>query len=216
MVQPKARVQTPDSLLEQRYSGAAPANRSALLNLTADAGAADLPRGYGWTQCNFPGGASTTISTSGCNRPCTEQHEKVHLNDISPCCRNANVEHFFASDQAAKDRVRANWRRWVESIRATLECRAYDVSVPCADHSLVEKKCNRDSMTHDEKECCGEIEVARDDDVAGQRIYSCATTSRSLPPCPFGPSGPQSAGPAPESTSEQQPNEVLARGRRRR
>jgi len=148
-----------------------------------------LPSGYGWTECKFPGGAKSTITTSGCNLPCTVAHEAVHQNDIKPCCDQANTEYFFADSAEKKDRVRATWKRWADSVRATTECRAYAVSIPCLNRALSEKKCGTDAMNPADKECCGEIRLAHDDDVAGSDKY-CPSAAKNLPPCPFGPSGP--------------------------
>jgi hypothetical protein len=155
----------------------------------AGAGRPIAPRGYGFTQCNFPGGAKSTILTSGCNKPCTELHENVHLKDIKGCCEQATSEYFLARSAEEKDRVRATWARWTESILATTECRAYAVSLPCLDRLIGEKKCQSEAMKPEDKECCGELKLARDDDDAGSKQY-CPSALPVLPRCPFGPSGP--------------------------
>jgi hypothetical protein len=147
-----------------------------------------LPSAYGFTECTFPGGAKSTILTSGCNKPCTVLHEQVHLNDVKDCCAQANLEFFLARSAEEKNRIRSSWTRWAESIRATTECRAYAVSIPCLDRAMAEKKCSQ-AATPDYKECWGELKLARDDDDAGSKQY-CPSALPVLPRCPFGPSGP--------------------------
>jgi hypothetical protein len=188
------------------------ADSSLFFNLIATGTPTDLPSGYGFTKCDFPGGASSTVTTSGCNRPCTELHEKVHLADIKPCCNQANMEYLLSVSPEAKERVKATWGRWANTIRPVTECRAYDVSVPCLQKTLKEKKCDRASMTAEEKECCGEIKLALDDDIAGQNLYSCEKTSRVMPPCPFGPSGPQATTQLPNPATEGPDNSLPAQG----
>src|SRR5437773_7163841 len=68
-----------------------------------------FPTSYGETQCSIPGGPSSTIFTSGCNKPCTVVHENVHLTDIKSCCQQANLEYFLASSNQEQDRVRSSW-----------------------------------------------------------------------------------------------------------
>jgi hypothetical protein len=159
----------------------------------ADAGAGTqlptFPRDYGGTDCNFPGGAVSTIYTSGCNKPCIELHESVHLRDIKPCCQEANIQYFLAGSAAEKAKVKTVWANWADSVRATLECRAYAVSNPCLDRAKKENKCDSDNLSPSQKECCGEIKLARDDGDYAEKKY-CPSAAPTLLPCPFGPAGP--------------------------
>lgn len=206
------------------------ANSTMLLNMASSVTDSATPRGYGGTVCNIPGHAETKITTGGCNRPCTEAHEAVHFNDIKSCCEAANLRAAFTSPEE-QARVRDTWNRWVDDFRPIAECRAYDVSVPCLNRLFAEKKCDRESMTHDEHECCGEIDIARNDDMHGQRDYNCDKASRQVPRCPFGPSGPQSSmfgddsvvdqqaainQPADQQPADQQPDQALAQAYFRR
>jgi hypothetical protein len=164
-----------------------------------------FPSDYGQTFCNIPGKAESTISTSGCNRPCTKEHEGVHLDDIKPCCNAANIEYLLAPNPDVKDRVKSRWGQWVNLFRPIAECRAYDVSVPCFDKLLKEKGCVRASLTPDERECCGEIQLNLKDDMDGQQIYKCNSTSRQMPRCPFETSSPRLMA-GDDSMVEQQPD----------
>jgi hypothetical protein len=191
-----------------------------LHNLSGLAG--DSVGTYGGTDCYFPGGARSDVTTSGCNKPCTVAHEAVHLEDIKDCCRAANLDFLLAGTDQAKQEVRTRWTNWKNLVRPITECRAYDVSVPCADRLLKDKKCDRQQMTPDEKECCGEIQLARDDDRAGQDKYKCESTPRQIPKCPFtdatpGPRLSDTEMPAPDDTmATQQPDEAMAQTRMRR
>jgi len=67
------------------------------------------------------------------------------------------------------------------SIRATTECRAYAASIPCPDHLIADRKCS-EAKKPEEKECCGELKLARDDDDAGSKQY-CPSALPALPRC---------------------------------
>ena len=120
-------------------------------------------------------------------------HENVHFKDIKPCCDQANIEYLLAPSAEAKERVKMVWNRWVQSARPATECRAYNVSIPCLERLIKEKGCDKDTIDPANKECCGELGLALQDDKAGADQYQCSSTSPAMPKCPFGPSGPQMA-----------------------
>jgi hypothetical protein len=163
---------------------------SASLSCDDDQQKTNLPPSmYGRTDCKFPGGAVPTIYTSGCNKPCIELHENVHVNDIKPCCTQANVEYFLAPDDAAKQKIKSIWCDWQKAILSATECHAYSASNPCLDRAKTENHCDKATLTPAERECCGEINLARQDGEAGSR--GCPAVLPEFPPCPFGPSGPK-------------------------
>ena len=69
--------------------------------------------------------------------------------------------------------MKSKWSQWVNLVRPIAECRAYDVSVPCFNKLLKQKACDRPTLTPDEHECCGEIQLNLKDDMDGQQIYKC-------------------------------------------
>lgn len=205
---------------------------SRLFHLSPGVGGGGFPSGYGETFCNIPGKADSNVTTSGCNRPCTVAHEAVHLSDIRSCCAMANTAYMLAYNAERKSKVKSGWSQWVDKVRPVTECRAYDVSVPCFNNLLKEKGCDRPSLTPDERECCGEIKLNLEDDIAGQRIYTCNSTPRQMPSCPFDIAGPSVSMSGDDSTvnqtvvdqvpdvdqqpPDQQPDQALAQARFRR
>jgi hypothetical protein len=148
-----------------------------------------FPDSYGETVCQFPGTIVSEVTTSGCNKACTELHESIHRADMKPCCEQANVEYMFAKNAAEKAKVVSTYCDWQAAAQATLECRAYSQSNPCLDRTMAEKKCESDTLTSEEKECCGELKLARKDGEHFSQQF-CPSAAATVPQCPFGPGGP--------------------------
>ncbi|MBI5192608.1 MAG: RHS repeat protein [Nitrospirae bacterium] len=118
----------------------------------------------GKTWCDINTGTMVTeIYNKKCTRVCTEEHESDHRNYRGPCCALFKT----CYDNAGKDiGEQANciekYKNWIKETSAFSECRAYTVSVNCAEREL--KKCDctlKDHAggdhqigEHYNKECC--------------------------------------------------------------
>jgi hypothetical protein len=139
----------------------------------------------GETICSFPDGTpSTTVSNTACSRTCTEEHEAVHAADITPCCSAAGTAFRAATTEAAKKAVRRSFVRWLNANRSFFECRAYGVSVVCANRLIGEKKCGKPDMAEGDRECCTNLAAYRTDKEA-RRKSNCDAAGDALTDCPF-------------------------------
>ncbi len=132
----------------------------------------------GSSKCNL-GGASQVITNNNdeATRQCTQEHEEKHVSDRSACCETARAA--YQADGADRAAIMRAWNDWVRTNRPWFECRAYGVSVTCADGLLSDNNCSGDSPP----EVCTEIQSYRDH-VAERKTHYCGLAAGSRTPCP--------------------------------
>lgn len=136
----------------------------------------------GTTTCVFPGGLpSSTVTNPNCSAVCTGEHEAQHYSDISPCCAAAGLA-YRAAPASDKPGIRTQFFTWLNANRRYFECRAYAVSVVCADREIAAKDCNGTPSPADTA-CCTHLAAYRTDK-ASRMVSNCAG-GPSLSACPF-------------------------------
>lgn len=136
----------------------------------------------GTTTCVFPGGTpSSAVTNPNCSSVCTGEHEAKHYSDISPCCAAAGTA-YRAAAAADKPGIRSQFFTWMNANRSYFECRAYAVSVACADREIAAKSCNGPPAAGDAA-CCTHLAAYRADKES-RRVSNCAG-GPALSACPF-------------------------------
>jgi hypothetical protein len=108
-----------------------------------------LYQGSGVTTCNTSTGTPTTSVTEHCAGTCVQEHEDIHVNDISACCANyANCVSSGGANCATR------WRTWVNSIRDWTECNAYTREETCLT-SLISSGCGTEGTIS--ASCCNTL-----------------------------------------------------------
>jgi hypothetical protein len=136
----------------------------------------------GTTTCVFPAGtASMNVTNTACSSVCTSRHESKHVEDIGPCCAKAGEAYRAATTGADRAAARSSFFRWMSGHRDYFECRAYAISVSCADEQMTAKKC--DAPAAGDVDCCNELKSYRDDKES-RRVSHCAA-GQALGACPW-------------------------------
>ena len=162
----------------------------------AECSCAESPIGMGEPRQTAPGGEEMNFTTGGsskCNlrgasqvitnnndeatRQCTQEHEEKHVSDRSACCETARAA--YQADGADQPAIMRAWNGWIRTNRPWSECRAYGVSVRCAEGLLGQNNCGGDSPPA----VCAEIQSYRDH-VAERRTHYCDRAADSRTPCP--------------------------------
>jgi len=113
----------------------------------------------GFSMCNLAGDAPRIVNNNDeCSRPCTQEHEEFHVTDWGPCCEETRAEH-HAADAEGKRRILHMWNEWLTTNEPYHECRAYGVSVRCADEMLGSRGCSAAAPA--DPECCAQLNSYR-------------------------------------------------------
>jgi len=137
----------------------------------------------GGTNCDAGTGATTTNVTNNepCTRDCSASHEQKHASDIGPCCTKAGAAAKKAEKQEDKDRIQSQFDNWMLSNVNFLECRAYGVSVTCAETKHNKLKCPESVYNN---KCCGPVaRYLRSSRM--QKESTCNNAGPALTDCPF-------------------------------
>ena len=81
----------------------------------------------------------TKIDNDCCTRPCTVEHESIHVRDLNQCCKAFHRAR--KADGADAAAVTATYQNWLNVARKVSECRAYSNDITCAKRLAVEKGC---------------------------------------------------------------------------
>ncbi len=81
----------------------------------------------------------TKIDNDCCTRPCTVEHESIHVRDLDACCRAYHRAR--KADGADEATVTATYQKWRDVARKVSECRAYSNDITCAQRLAIEKGC---------------------------------------------------------------------------
>lgn len=131
-----------------------------------------LYQGSGSASCNTSTGTPTTSVTEHCAGTCVQEHEDVHVNDISACCaKYANCVSSGGANCATR------WGTWVNSIRDWTECNAYTREEACLT-SLISSGCGTGGTIS--APCCTTLrsELAT---AATRKNNHCPGTSQACP-----------------------------------
>ncbi len=135
----------------------------------------------GQTSCDIDNGVpSTDIFNAGCSKTCTQKHEARHFEDIKSCCAKAAAARKAAKTEEAKTKAVDRFIDWGNKNRAWLECRAYRISVDCAEDQLVLNGCS-DKVPPDPA-CCNDLRVYKTS-VKRSKEANCAAAEKTN--CPF-------------------------------
>ncbi len=151
-----------------------PDDRLYHLNLKdADRLYEELYQGSGSTWCDTSSGTPQTSVTEHCSGDCVQQHEDVHVGDISACCAK-----YATCVSSGGANCASRWSTWVNSIRDWTECNAYTREVSCLT-SLIQNGCGEGKPIS--AACCTTLrsELAT---ATTRRGNHCPGTSH---PCPF-------------------------------
>lgn len=110
----------------------------------------------GGTTCDLDTGTAVmnVVNQHPCTTGCSAQHEQQHADDIGPCCRKASDAYKKAETQAGKDAVRDRYNEWTNANTPFLECRAYAVSIKCAEAARKARNCEQ---APNADKCCGPL-----------------------------------------------------------
>jgi RHS repeat-associated protein len=76
-----------------------------------------------------------------CIKPCVLLHEKEHEKDALPCCNKARAAFQAAKNKRQESDVLLKWLGYINSLRPFSECRAYKVSLKCANDEFSKNGC---------------------------------------------------------------------------
>jgi hypothetical protein len=82
---------------------------------------------------------TTTIDNDCCTRPCTIEHEALHVRELDACCKAFHRAR--KATGADQEKVIETWGKWMEQARPVSECHAYANDVSCAAKLAIMKGC---------------------------------------------------------------------------
>jgi hypothetical protein len=138
----------------------------------------------GGTNCDTETGTVVVkvSNTDPCTKDCSLSHEKKHEADIGPCCTKAGNASKKLEKQEDKNAIQDKFNNWMKKENEDfLECRAYPVSVSCAEAKHKRLKCPESSYND---KCCGPL-VRFISSASTQRDGACNNAGKKLTDCPF-------------------------------
>jgi hypothetical protein len=136
----------------------------------------------GYSVCNLAGERPRIVNENNeCTRPCTQRHEEQHRRDDGACCERARAA--YQANGADQAEIMRRWNAWVDASTPYQECRAYGVSVSCAEGMARDRSCS--SPSRDDRACCAQVSSYLTH-VRERRTHYCGLpASSAAPACPF-------------------------------
>jgi hypothetical protein len=141
--------------------------------------------------CQNGGGASVCDPATGtykitannntcCTKECTQEHEQIHVNDVTGwgCCKALSAA--YNAKGADKNAAVTKYNTWMAKVIAITECNAYSNDVTCADRLAKANDCSGKGKNTD---CCKDIADYRARYGASAKTQ-CAAAAKKVEPCP--------------------------------
>ena len=130
------------------------------------------PDGF-FSKTGTPTKVRITVLNKACTSKCSQKHEEQHESDLGPCCSQAQSAWSKAKTKREKESIHAKWNQWLQDNAAASECRAYKVSVACADDILTGIEKTDPKAWTDADKCCSDTAGKYRTDMKGQADEYC-------------------------------------------
>ena len=143
----------------------------------------DYRRGYlGIATCSEQGVVNTYVPGEHCAGDCVQQHENVHVADMSLCCARYSSCLNSAPDVGGRQQCRESWLDYMNHLEDYTECNAYQTEFDCLTSLLIRECTLPGASGAVSPDCCKKL----DQEHANVTTMITRHCPKAVPwPCPF-------------------------------